>query len=229
MTSGRQALPGGAPLPGKKLRACKYGPRIAGKCPKAPRKSSFTAPTAPRSSGSPKSSSKRACKYGPRGADGYCPKKPRAPKKPVPDNFLDKPRNQGVTPAGNPRTTTVRKEVNKVIDGTTTAVTREVVTKAITAYKKDPQRFKETLKNLARELAVVSLISAAAYGVFRAASGAAAAKQDIINRLIFDALTKTKTDLLRRGIWKQEYFNPLVDQYREYFTKEVTRAQHLRK
>lgn len=53
---------------------CKYGMRdpVTGRCPPKP--------TASSGSGARgfKSASKPPCKYGPRGADGYCPKKPRA-------------------------------------------------------------------------------------------------------------------------------------------------------
>lgn len=69
---------------------CKYGMRdaVSGRCP--PRPTASSGNTARQFAGT----SKRPCAYGPRGADGYCPKKPRSTR------ASTRARNKAITEGG---------------------------------------------------------------------------------------------------------------------------------
>jgi len=192
---------------------CKYGERGAdGKCPKAP------------------------CKYGARDADGYCPKKPSAssraggsPKKPAATNFLDKPRSQGTTASGAKRApTTVRKEAEKVLTTATTATLNSALTQGYNAYKKDPEAFKGSAKEIFAFLGKLGLLGAAV--TFAVKLGIAGGEQGkaqrdrLIDLQVFDLLNRVKGDYLKRGFaWKPEYSNALIPQYRAFFLTQALR------
>jgi len=217
VTTGRTALPGGAPTKPKKKRASSATKRKSS-AGKATKPSPAGAKAQPRAK-----KPKPPCKYGPRGADGYCPKKPKAAKKPAAtsDSFLDRPIPQGTTPAGNKRApTTIRKEAVKIAESTTKAGVDHIVKETVAAYKRDPEQVKGVLKDVAIGLGKLGVIAAIATGIFQfflSGEKQRAADIDAQARKML-AATKSKIPAAQ---WKPEFEAPLLAQYRKWITENL--------
>lgn len=171
----RDALPGGARIKKKKKKRaakkkakapCKYGERGEdGLCPPKPKKAR-------------KAKAKKPCKYGPRDADGLCPKKPRknpfAEEDEGPVSIVEKKIPVGVTKAGNVRTTTLRREAEKVLVRAAENAGKKAVDKAFDMAK-DPEVRAKVSAALSgsspaalayvKKLPLVGLVAAAGYGI----------------------------------------------------------------
>lgn len=221
-------MPGGAPMPGaKKKRPCKYGPRVDGRCPKAPRATTQRASSA----GTSPPKAKRPCKYGPRGPDGYCPKKPSAraaAAAATPKGILDRPIPQGTTASGRKRApTTIRKEATRVAETAVTATVNEAAKRTYQAYRADPERFKGQARELIAALGRAAVPVAIIIGAIKTGltfGRQAKAQQDAeVEKLSFLALAAAKDKMLSTGQWRPEFSKTLLDQYRQFFRQQLVR------
>lgn len=217
MTSGRQALPGGAPVQKQSKRACKYGPRVDGLCPKRP--SSSRGSSATRSL---TGRSKPPCKYGPRGADGYCPKKSSTKRStPASGSFLDKPISQGYTPAGNKRApTTIRKEAIKVAESASKATIEHAVKQGVQAYQDDPEKFKAVAGEAAKFLGKIGLVGAIVTGIISFFAHGEKARDAEIKAQAQKMLDGVKAKV-PKAQWKPEFDAPLLAQYEKWIRENL--------
>lgn len=242
-------MPGGAPLKKKRKKPASKKTtgkksstaRASTKASKSSSSSTKRKPSAPAPSKGKRDTSssgarkkpreKPPCKYGPRDADGYCPKKPKATKATKPEEkkgLLDKPIPQGYTATGKKRApTTVRKEAKKVLEKAVTETATEAAKRTYAAYKKDPERFKGAAAELIATMTKWGFLGAVIAGTIavglKVGTGAREERDAEAERRAFDALTRVKSDLIKRGQWKQEYASMLIPQYREFFRTQLSR------
>lgn len=209
----RAALPGGAPLPKKKTAKKKTAKRPGGAPPKA------------ASSGKSRARAKPPCKYGPRGADGYCPKKPKSARAraTVTARSVEGASRQATDVILNPKATKEQKieAVTKVAEA---AAIETVKTTAKTVYKK-----REAIKKALPAIGAAVQSGAAKAGAAAAPIGAAVAGGYVASKLMTGRIRKEAEKMLADTIRRtppglRHQFTPevrakLLDQYSAHIRK----------
>jgi len=224
MSTGRTALPGGAPLRKSSAKRKKKSTNSATKSRSSKTKRMSSAapsaqakkPSAPKGAKSPGSKAKSAkpkpsCKYGPRLANGRCPTKPKKAKQLQKD----------VAAILKPTATKQEKAqaVNRIADAVATQVSRDVAANVKKQLR--TSKAKETLKKVGS--AALTVVKSPAFGVPAALVAGAVLGKTAVDRLAEDRVRKAEASMKKQypNGFPPEIRGPLLAQHKKQAKKDL--------